>query len=664
MFYSKAPSSPDVVSGVIEGVEIVSRMAREQGLDTDVRIVHLHGTTVATNVLLEQKGARVALLGTNGHQDALELGRMKRSHLYDLNHGPETPGHLVPGRYRIGIRERLDGQGRVLEALDEAQLIEEVDRLVGSLGVEAIAICFLNAHANGSHERRAAEVIHERHPDLPVSISSNVNPVFREYERTCCTVFDAYVRPKVEHYVRQLASNLKGEEDRLHLMQSRGGITSARMAKERPVSMFLSGPAAGVVAGKFVAETADYRDVLTFDVGGTSTDVSLVRGGVVETTQEGRIDRFPLRMPMVGIETVGSGGGSVAWLDAGNALHVGPKSAGSVPGPACYGRGGTEPTATDASVVLGYINPEYFAGGLMSLDVDRARSVIQDISDKLGMPRHETALGITRILVSQMAEAIKLITIKRGLDPRDFAIVAFGGGGGIYAPMVAQHLGIRDVLVPRNPGTLSAFGLLVSDFEYDQVRTVFVSNASQAECDKLEAHFQAMEAEGADVVLQEGYDGEAIVHRRSFDMRYLGQAYELEVPIPFRDPITPASMEKIVELFHTMHDSIYGHSSSDRTVEIVNLRVVTSRPAPELDPAVLLRDLPNSARPGEPAATRQAYFPEIGAVDTPAFRRDQLGPGSVVDGPCIVESSDTTVVLQPGQKGTCDRAGNLVVSGS
>jgi N-methylhydantoinase A len=431
------------------------------------------------------------------------------------------------------------------------------------------------------------------------------------------------------------------------------------MARERPVTMFLSGPAAGVMAGEHVARLSDRRDLITFDVGGTSTDVALVRGGQVAITQEGHIGCYPLRLPMVGLETVGSGGGSIAWLDAGGGLHVGPYSAGSVPGPACYGRGGEEPTATDASVVLGYVNPDYFAGGTLSLDAGRADAVIGALAEKTGLGKVEAALGVFRILASQMAEAIKLVTIKRGVDPRDFCLVSFGGGGGIYAPAVARELGIAEVLVPRHPGTLSALGLLVSNFEFGQVTSAFARNAAEADFDRMTELFARMEREGEATVAREGFAGIGISHRRSLDMRYLGQAYELEVPLP-NGRVCAATMAGAADAFNRIHRAAYGHASTDRQIEIVNLRVVTAQEAPPLDPVLLRRDVPT--RSAGPVASRVAHFPDAAGVDTAVYRRDRTAPATTLTGPAIVESADTTVVVQPGQSAVVDDAGNLLIS--
>ena len=658
MHYAKAPSTANVVSGVIEGV---ARVLAAAGIDPQrngVQVSHIHGTTIATNALLERKGARLGVLGTVGHQDALELGRMKRTNIYDLHPEPETPRHLAPGRYRIGIRERIDGQGVVNQALDEAQVREAVCNLVEKRGIEGLAVCYLNAYLNPVHEQRTAEIVREVFPNLPVSLSSEVNPVFREYERVCCTALDAYVRPKVEHYLTQLATSLTHGESRLHLMQSRGGITSAALAARRPITMFLSGPAAGVIAGRYVGGLAGRADLITLDVGGTSTDVALVRDGHAELTQEGTIDRYPLRIPMVGMETVGAGGGSIAWVDAGRGLHVGPHSAGSEPGPACYGRGGDAPTATDASVVLGYINPGYFAGGHMRLDPALAHGVLHALGRQIGLEARDAALGVYRILVSQMADAIKLVTVQRGIDPRGFCLVSFGGGGGIYAPAVARELGIRSVLVPASPGTLSAFGLLVSNFEFDRVRTCFVRDAARTDPAPIERLYRELEDEGASMLAEEGLEGLPVEHRRSADMRYAGQAYELEVPVAERS-FDAAALATLIEGFHHTHERVYGHFGREREVEIVNLRTVSLQRVPEIPPSALHTRAQRHA--DATTSHRRATFPDAGEVEVPVYNRSALTPQTRIEGPCIIEQADTTVVLHPGHSADVDTHGHLLI---
>jgi N-methylhydantoinase A len=661
MYYAKAPSSLDIVQGVIDGVKLMLDKAGVNPTSDNIEIIHIHGTTIATNALLERKGAKIGLLTTEGHRDSLELGRMKRSNLYDLHAPPETPGFLAPGRMRIGIRERIDGKGNVVRPLDEEQVVAEVRQLRENYSIEALAVCYLNSYINPVHEKRTATVLATEFPDLLVSLSSNVNPVFREYERTCSTAFDAYVRPKVMYYVRQLELGLEAEasKTRLHLMQSGGGISSAAMTIERPVTMFRSGPAAGVVAGRYVGEMLGRKDLITFDVGGTSTDVSLIQKGKVQITREGRLKKYPLRIPMIDLEEIGSGGGSIAFIDTGGGLHVGPESAGSVPGPACYDRGGDKPTSTDASIVLGYINPDYFADGTMKLKPELSYDVISELGRQLNLDKTDVALGIYRILVSQMAEAIKLVTVKRGVDPRKFTLVSFGGGGGIYAAAVAREIGIKEVLVPLSPGTLSAFGLLVSDFETDGVRSFFVKSALDANVNAIEKVYEELEEIGFKRLAQEGIDNIPILHRRSAEMRYGGQAYELEVPISA--PFDRNACIQAVEDFHKFHDLVYGHFNRNRPVEIVNLRSVSYQPAEVLPHKAMVGNLMPEGEELKPVGLRLSGFPGVGFVETPVYNRFKIPIDTPVVGPAIIEQPDTTVVIGPDQEAQLDAVGNLII---
>ncbi len=661
MYYAKAPSSPDVLEGVIGGVKMILEMTGVDPQHDSVEIVHIHGTTIATNALHERKGARLGLLTTEGHRDALEMGRMKRSNLYDMRAGPETPGFLARGRFRVGIRERIDGKGNIVKPLDEAQVVEEVRRLVDAFRIEALAICFLNSFSNNRHEERAAEILAEAFPNLMVSLSSRVNPTFREYERVCATAFDAYVRPKVEHYVKQLEGGLahEGKHARLHLMQSSGGIASADMTVAKPVSMFLSGPAAGVIAARYVGEMSGRSELVGIDVGGTSTDVCLIRDGKAQITRESRIGMYPLRVPMVDIETVGSGGGSIAWIDEGGGLHVGPESAGSYPGPACYDWGGDKPTSSDAIMVLGYLNPVYFADGTVNLRPDLAEKVLTELGDRLGMSAVEAAVGVYRILVSQMAEAIKLVTIKRGIDPRDLTMVSFGGGGGAFAPAVAKDIGIKEVLVPRSPGTLSAFGMLVADFETDGVRTFFIRDTAEADCDLVEQEFRKLEAQGEETLASEGLNGVKVLHRRTAEMRYEGQGYELEVPLGA--VFDEQGRADAVEAFHRVHNDVFGHFNRERTVELVNLRLVSYQPADPLPSDAVSGALPAEATDIKPTGICRASFPDLGEVATPRYRRMDLPVGFRIEGPAIFDQPDTTVVIGKGQEATIDAAGNMII---
>ena len=657
IFTTKTPSTKDVVGGVRAGVQRVLEMCPE-ALTNGQPVVHIHGTTVATNAILEGKGAVTACLTTVGHEDILEIGRQKRSHMYNPYIDPETPGFLVPRRLRAGIPERIDGQGRIVQPLEEDALIETVRRLKEQFDVQSLAVCYLNSYRNPAHEKRTEEIIKRLFPEIAVSLSSAINPVFREYERTCITVFDAYIRPVVEDYIARLGEQLdrNQSESNLRIMQSRGGITTARMATNQPVSLILSGPAGGVVGARHVAQLSSRKDIITMDIGGTSCDVSLVKDGRIELTKEGRIRGYPLRFPMVDITTIGSGGGSIAWIDGAGGLHVGPQSAGSTPGPACYGRGGAEPTATDASVALGYMNPQFFAAGTLPLYPEKAGEVVQRLADRMELTREDMALGIHRILNAQMVEAIKLITVRRGYDPRKFSLLAFGGAGAIHAGEVARQLGIPEVIVPANPGTLSAYGMLAADIEADGVASC-LNRASRTDHNQIDALFEELSRNGRERLLAEGVPGIPIGERRLADMRYAGQSYELEVP--FGSEKAAIALQSAVSAFHGLHEEIYGHADPGREVELVNLRIVHFQRLGSPGATIGSGARTRGTRPTLKA--RRAYFRETGWASTKVVWRDSLTSGEIIEGPAIVEQHDTTVVIYPGQDAVVDAAGNLVI---
>ena len=435
----------------------------------------VHGTTIGTNAVLERKGAVTGVLATEGFQDTLEIGRLKRTRMYDLFIEAETPVFLAPRRRRLGVVERVAADGSVVVPLDENSVRHAV-RALHEQGVTAVAVCLLFSFRNSEHEEMVRRLIHEVDPAMSVSLSSEVDPMFREYERTVVTAFDAYVRPVIQTYVDELTAELRriGIDAPLQIMQSRGGITSAELVGRRPVSVLLSGPAAGVIGARHAGELAGIQDVISIDVGGTSADVSLVEAGRPLVSDEGMIDTYPLRVPMVDVTTVGAGGGSIAWIDGGGSFRVGPVSAGAAPGPVCYGRGGTQPTVTDASLILGYLNPASFAGGSIALDEDAAAQCSNRSAAASTCTGIEAADGIHRVINSRMADAIRLVSLKRGYDPRDFALVLLGGAGPVHGGRLAAELGIKTMVVPAVPGVLSALGLLVAAVEHDAVETYAV----------------------------------------------------------------------------------------------------------------------------------------------------------------------------------------------
>jgi N-methylhydantoinase A len=621
-----------------------------------------HGTTVATNAIVEAKGARIGILVTEGFEDTLAIGRQKRSEMYDVFLSAETPVFLAPRRRIFGVRERLYPDGAVDVPLDDHRVARAVDTLVNTHGVDAIAVCYLFSFANPRHEERTRDLILERHPGVPVSLSSSLDPRFREYERLCLTAFDAYLRPVVERYVREISGELKkkGIGGRFHIMNSRGGITTDESVVNSTVSTVLSGPAAGVVGSVFFAKLCGLEDLITLDIGGTSCDIALVEKGKPLLSSEGKIGKYPLRQPMLDIDTIGAGGGSIAWTDGGGALRVGPGSAGANPGPACYGSGGEQPTVTDATLVLGYLDPDYFAGGSVALSRSRAEEAIKKhVAGPLGLDLTTAAQGIHTIVNNNMADEIRLVSVFRGYDPRKFSLVAVGGAGPVHACRLAQQTNIRRVLVPPNPGVLSAFGLLVANLDHQVSRTYRVE-AAMADLRDLAAAFQGLEAGCRREMDRDWMPGAEVAERRSVEMRYAGQSYELELPFP-PGPVDAGAVSGVVESFHRAHERVYGHRDAGHLVDFVTLRVIFSQAPPQLwtPPEGELGGAdPAPAQKG----VRQAHFTEYGGyVDTPVYAREALKPGMELTGPAIVEQADTTTVVYPAVRARMDRYGNLLM---
>jgi len=652
---TKVPTTPqDLLQGIAEAVRRVLGLA---GASPSAIRRLIHGTTIATNAVLEEKGAVTGLFMTEGFEDVLELGRQKRSRMYDLNMDTETPTFLAPRRRRVGIRERVDAKGHVLTALDEEQVRTAVARLRAD-GVQAIAVCYLFSFLNRGHEQRTRELIHEVAPELTVSLSSDVDPRFREYERLCVTAFDAYLAPVVSRYLMGLAEVLKGLGVQAvpQIMRSRGGIVSAALAVQQPVTLFLSGPAGGVVGAQWAAEQSGITDFISLDMGGTSNDVSLVQGGRPLITSEGRIGSFPVRTPMVDCNTIGAGGGSIAWLDAAGGLRVGPVSAGAEPGPACYGRGGDQPTVTDASVLLGYLNPENFAGGSLRLDVSAAEAATARLAARLDLSVTATAAGIHQVINARMADQIRLMTIQRGYDPRQLTLVLLGGAGPVHGVALAEELGIREILVPAAPGVLSAFGLLAAAIEHHHAQTL-PSVVEQADLRAVNALLATLDRTGSGRMREEGVPPTEVRVVYSADMRYVGQAYELEVPIeaPLQSEALPAAQAA----FHAVHERVYGYHRAAQPIEFINFRAVHTYPLPR-PPVRPLRGAGRSLADAQ-VGERRAYFFPAGFTATPIFTRARLPVGEYFSGPAIIEQPDTTTVIPPGYVAQVEESGNLKI---
>jgi N-methylhydantoinase A/oxoprolinase/acetone carboxylase beta subunit len=616
---------------------ILAGVAELSGPEIGDQLTVVHGSTVATNAVLERKGARVALFATSGFEDVLRIGRQTRPELYNLF--VPLPRPIVDEELTFGVAERLDAGGGVLITPTDAE-VEDLAARARELGAEIIALCLLHSYANPLHERHIADAL--RAKGWRVSASHEVLPEYREFERWSTTVVNAYVTPLIDRYLSTLEGHFGGS--RLAIMQSNGGSISARAARAGAVRTVLSGPAAGVVGARAVARDAGFRQVISFDMGGTSTDVSLIDDAVAMTT-DSKIGDFPVRLPVIDIHTVGAGGGSIAHVDSGGALRVGPRSAGSVPGPACYGSG-TEFTVTDANLLLGRLDPEFFLGGRMTLDVGRAKRVASELAARLKLDVMELAEGIIRVANANMERAIRVVSVERGHDPRRFALLAFGGAGGMHACEIAERLEIGTVIVPRHAGVLSALGMLVADVTRDYSASVLrpSTEISLASLEKRAA--QLARAASRDLA-REGFGSNRQVIERLIDVRYVGQSYEITVPFAgdYR------------QQFDRRHGRQYGYADPARATEVVALRVraagVTEKPRL---PFVRTR------RRTSPAAAFVGPARFGGrAVKTAHYRWPSLSPGSDARGPAIITGAEATVVVPPGFRFSVDGFGNVVV---
>ncbi len=645
-------------------LDAVAHLRRAWGIDPSSITRFVHGTTVATNAVIERKGARIGFIASEGFRDLLEIGRGNRREIYDTVLKPQAPVFLAPRHLRRDVPARLDGRGAVVQPLDEAALLAAVDELV-ALDVRALAIVFLFSFLDPSQERRARELILQRHPRLAVSLSSEVDPAFREYERACVTAFDAYVKPVLDQYLSQMEQGLAdaGVPARLQIMQSRGGVSSAAVARARPVRLFLSGPAAGAIGGALTGRAVGRRDLISVDIGGTSCDIALAADGVPLLRSEGSIEGHPVRVAMVDVNAIGAGGGSLAWLDGAGTLRVGPQSAGADPGPACYARGGTEPTVTDASLALGWLDPANFAGGTVALDVECARAAIRErIAGPLGLDVERAALGIHRVVNAQMAEGIRLASIHRGIDPRSFSLVALGGGGGLHACALAEELDIAEVLVPRHPGVLSAIGLLAAPVEHEAL-VACARPLSEADPADLLARLATLDTDCAGAMREEGYasayeagtPGPRMAIRHSADVCFIGQSSYVSVPLASAEPGT--MLARLYEDFLKAHERIYGHSSRE-PARIVNLRSVHGIDA-GFEPGA--GGLP-AAPGGGNCNQREIRLPGVeAALPARIIDRTTLAAGETFTGPAIVEQVDTTTLVPVGWTGTVAPGGELIL---
>ncbi len=638
----KVLSTPtDPAQGVLEG--IAQLVAEPSAIDFVV-----HGTTVGLNAFLERKGTRVLLLMTAGLRDAYSIARHDRKELYALRY--RKPKRLVPRRDVLEVRERLLYDGSVETPLDETSL-EPVIAKIRSEGIEAVAVCLLHAYVNPVHELRVREILQRECPGLSVTLSHEIAREWREYERASSAVLNAYIAPRVERYLATLEQGLRGlgVSSTLYVMQSNGGITTARKAREQPIQTLLSGPVGGSIGGVALSRLTERPNLLCVDMGGTSFDLSLVVDGQPSVSTETELEGLPVLMPLVDIHTIGAGGGSLAWLEAGG-LRVGPQSAGADPGPACYGRGGVEPTVTDANLFLGRLDPSYFLGGRMRLDEEAARRALASIAEQVGLDEVGLAEGMLAIVNAKMADAMRTITVKQGIDPRAYSLVAFGGAGPMHAVWLAEELEIGEVVVPWSPGTFSAWGMLQTDMRHDVVRA-FYEPLEGLEASAVARVYGELEREAAELLAAESIPEADRYVARTADMRYVGQEYFVSVPIG-----ATIDLAEIDAAFHEAHRVRYGHSTPGAPVEFVNLRVAgmgrIGRPAAPTPPAA----------GGDPSLGRRDVVFGGEPHATPVLLRDRMPPGTVEAGPVVVEEASATTVVPPGYATRVDDHGNLLIT--
>jgi N-methylhydantoinase A len=646
----KVPTTPEDNSiGTMKGLETLLDRA---GLSPADISRFAYGTTVVTNLLIQRDhDTSVGMLTTKGFRDIIEIRRAARGeHVYDVGWRPDLS--LVPRHLRFGIPERMGFDGVAITPLDE-DAVRDACREMNHAGIESVAICFLNAYANPDHERRTAEIVAQECPGLDISISSDVARQFREYERTSTTAVNAYVRRPLGRHLRSLTEKLRkrGVSATPYIMRANGGLMSFDSAAKLPVAITHSGPTAGIVAGMTIGKSCGVENLITFDMGGTSSDVSLIRDGQPMLTSKGNIEGWPVVLPMLDLITVGAGGGSVAWLDSANGLKVGPLSAGSVPGPACYGQGGENPTITDCNIILGRLNPEFFLAGARTLYPELSKKAIQEkVAGPLGLTIEEAARGILAIAESHMVNAVKQISVQRGFDPREFTLVGFGGAGPLHAIGLAEELGITSVLIPAAPGNFSAMGQLAGDIRHDLVLTR-IGMLADSSPESLSAEFMRMVEEGSQRLVEEEVSQSQWQFMASFDLCYKGQNHELSVTVPSID-LTAESLKNVEQRFHAEHERNFGYSNREKPVKLVNLRVTALGRLPGLQ----LKTFP-SGPGGAPApfAKRTVTLPNGEGKEVPVYRFDDLKPTHVIDGPAVVEHAGSTLFIRPNWTATYDR---------
>ena len=655
LFSTKTPTTPlDLLDGVAKGIDKITSIASTV---PDLVEALIFGTTIVVNMIAQKKSEATALITTKGFKDVLEIGRASRDeNIYDIQ--MEKPEPLISRSLRFEVTERVNFKGDVIEPLDEAE-VRSLIMVMKELDIRAVAVCLLHSYANPLHEQRIKEIISEEWPDVYLSISSEINPQFREYERTSTAAINAFMQPTMASHLSTFEKMMghSSSPPRLYIMQGNAGIVKFKSAIDKPVSVSDSGPIAGIIAANYLGSITGIPNIITLDMGGTSCEVSLIRNNTFQFSTARSVEGYPLNLPSVDLNFIGAGGGSIAWHDEGGALKVGPKSAGALPGPVCYQRGGTQPTVTDANLVTGRIQPEIF---LEKLDDETVSLTRQFMKEKIAEPLHldltQAAEGILEVVNSNMIRAIKVISVERGHDPRDFTLIAFGGAGAIHAARLAEELEIPRVLIPYSPGTFSALGLILADIKYDYVQTR-IQKQDQMDPGSLEEIYLNLELQGIGDLERENIPEEKRLFIRTCDMRYFGQAFELTVPIP-DGSFSKKHIEEAVDRFHSQHQQVYGHCMKNDTVEFVNYRIS----------AVGTMRKPNllEKKKWETGFRHKEHFEAKIVFDgqevvTPVLDRNSLEEGQYIDGPAIIGEMGSTIVVYPGQKANVDALKNVLI---
>jgi len=652
---TKTPSTPaNPAIGVINGIK---KIVSQVGIESNEIASLVHGTTVATNALLEYKGIRTALILTEGFKDILSIGRQDRPKLYD--YFERRPEPFIPRHLRFEVPERTLYDGEILRPLDEEQVRGIAEKLKG-MGIRGVAVCLLHSYANPTHEKRIKEIFKEHYPEAVVSTSHGILPEFREYERMSTTVINTYVMPIIDRYLQDLQRMMREEglTADLNVMQSNGGVMTSRSAGEKSVHTILSGPAGGVMGSLAIGTQIGMKNLITVDMGGTSFDICLIHGGKIHFTKESEIGGHPIKIPMIDIHTIGAGGGSVAWIDPGGSLRVGPQSSGANPGPVCYRLGGKEPTVTDANLVLGRLDPSYYLGGEMSLDVEAAKqAILGKIARPLKLSLEEAAEGIIKVINASMVRGIRKVSVEKGFDAREFSMICFGGGGPLHSLELAEELRIPTVVVPISPGVNSALGLLIADFRYDYSQT-FLKKTQDIRLDSFNQGFKDLEAKATQQMMEEKIPREDRVILRSVEMRYSGQGYELEVPVP-NGTLTRKDLKRISDTFHQTHRQLYGYASPQETTEFVYLRIAALGKIPK---PKFKKEKEGDHKPARALKGKRKVFVQGKYVSLPIYERALLRPADKIQGPAIIEQMDSTTFLSYGHRAQVDPYLNLIVT--